>query len=96
MRDMLGKQAKILAPRDVAELLAFADCSRHPLRNRVIVLKPGTRDVRAADRGALYWCISPLYHRHAAIAPFDGTRFPNARCRRVWSDCGAGSSRRAC
>ena len=29
---MLGKQAKILAARDVADLLAFADCSRHPLR----------------------------------------------------------------
>ena len=35
---MLGKQAKIVAPRDVVDLLAFADCSRHPLRNRVTVL----------------------------------------------------------
>jgi hypothetical protein len=35
---MLGKQAKILSALDVSDLLAFADCSRHPLRNRVIVL----------------------------------------------------------
>ena len=29
---MLGKQAKILAPLDVADLLAFADCSRQQPR----------------------------------------------------------------
>ena len=47
---MLGKQAKILGPRDVADLIAFADCSRHPVRNRVIVLllrKPACAPARS-------------------------------------------------
>jgi hypothetical protein len=54
MRDMLGKQAKTLGPGDVADLLALAECSRHPLRNRVIVLlsaKAGSRD-RVVGYGA--------------------------------------------
>ena len=35
---MLGKQAKVLSLGDVNDLLVFASCTRHPLRNRVIVL----------------------------------------------------------
>jgi hypothetical protein len=35
---MAGKQAKILSLGDVNDLLVFAGCTRHPLRNRVIVL----------------------------------------------------------
>jgi integrase len=55
MRDMLGKQAKILAPRDVTDLLAFADCSRHPLRNRVIVMLSAKAGLRAGEIAALTW-----------------------------------------
>jgi integrase len=55
MRDMLGKQAKILASRDVADLLAFADCSRHSLRNRVIVLLSAKAGLRAGEIAALTW-----------------------------------------
>jgi hypothetical protein len=48
---MLGKHAEILSPDDVTDLLTFVDCTRHPIRNRVIVLlsaKAGLRAVRYA------------------------------------------------
>ena len=35
---MAGKQAKILSDAQISDLLFFAETSRHPLRNRVIVL----------------------------------------------------------
>ena len=52
---MLGKQAKILAPRELAALLAFAECSRHPLRNRVIVLLSAKAGLRAGEIANLTW-----------------------------------------
>ena len=52
---MLGKQAKVLAPRDVTDLLAFAECSRHPLRNRVMVLLSAKAGLRAGEIGGLTW-----------------------------------------
>jgi integrase len=52
---MLGKQAKVLGLRDVADLLAFADCSRHPLRNRVIVLLSAKAGLRAGEIANLTW-----------------------------------------
>jgi len=35
---MIGKRAKILGPAHVEDLLFFAQHTRHPVRNRVIVL----------------------------------------------------------
>jgi integrase len=55
MRDMLGKQAKTLGPGDVADLLALAECSRHPLRNRVIVLLSAKAGLRAGEIAGLTW-----------------------------------------
>jgi integrase len=52
---MPGKQAKMLAPLDVADLLAFADCSRHPLRNRAILLLSARAGLRAGEIANLTW-----------------------------------------
>jgi len=52
---MLGKQAKILSSLDVADLLAFADCTRHPIRNRVIVLLSAKAGLRAGEIANLTW-----------------------------------------
>jgi integrase len=52
---MLGKQAKILSPADVADLLTFADCTRNPIRNRVIVLLSAKAGMRAGEIANLTW-----------------------------------------
>jgi integrase len=52
---MLGKQAKILAPADVAGLLTFAECTRNPVRNRVIVLLSAKAGMRAGEIASLTW-----------------------------------------
>jgi integrase len=52
---MLGKQAKVLAPPDLADLLALADCSRHSLRNRVVVLLSTKAGLRAGEIARLTW-----------------------------------------
>jgi integrase len=52
---MAGKQAKVLAPPDLADLLAFAECTRHPTRNRVIVLLSAKAGLRASEIANLTW-----------------------------------------
>ena len=52
---MLGKQAKILSAIDATDLLAFADCSRHPMRNRVMVLLSTKAGLRAGEIASLTW-----------------------------------------
>jgi integrase len=52
---MLGKQAKILSPTDVTDLLTFADCTRNPIRNRVIVLLSAKAGMRAGEIANLTW-----------------------------------------
>ena len=52
---MAGKQAKILSVGDVNDLLVFASCTRHPLRNRVIVLLAAKAGLRAVEIAQLTW-----------------------------------------
>ena len=52
---MAGKQAKILSLGDVNDLLVFASCTRHPLRNRVIVLLAAKAGLRAVEIAKLTW-----------------------------------------
>jgi integrase/recombinase XerD len=52
---MPGKQAKILSVGDVNDLLVFASCTRHDLRNRVIVLLAAKAGLRASEIAKLAW-----------------------------------------
>lgn len=52
---MAGKQAKILAPLDLANLLTFLGCTRHLIRNRVIVLLSAKAGLRAGEIASLTW-----------------------------------------
>lgn len=52
---MPGKQAKILTAEHIDDLLFFAETTRHPLRNRVIVLLSVKAGLRAAEISNLTW-----------------------------------------
>src|SRR5271169_5526755 len=52
---MPGKRAKILAAPDVKDLLVYASCTRHPLRNAVIVLLSAKAGLRAGEIANLTW-----------------------------------------
>ena len=52
---MLGKQAKILADDQIDNLLLFAETTRYPLRDRVIVLLSVKAGLRAAEIANLTW-----------------------------------------
>ena len=66
---MLCKQAKILSPLDVADVLAFTDCTRHPLRNRVIVLLSAKAGLRAGEIAHLTWDMGTVRPLPAKLAP---------------------------
>src|ERR1700738_4071744 len=52
---MPGKRAKILSAADVGDLLVFASCTRHPLRNTVMVLFSAKAGLRAGEIANLTW-----------------------------------------
>jgi integrase len=52
---MAGKQAKVLFDHHVQDLLAYASASRHPVRNRVIVLLSVKAGLRAGEIANLTW-----------------------------------------
>lgn len=52
---MAGKQAKILTDFHVRDLLIYADNTRYPLRNRVIVLLSVKAGLRAGEIAKLTW-----------------------------------------
>src|SRR5712675_670531 len=52
---MPGKRAKILSAADVGDLLVFASCTRHLLRNTVMVLLSAKAGLRAGEIANLTW-----------------------------------------
>ena len=52
---MAGRQAKILSDDQIEELLFFANCTRQPPRNRLIVLLSVKAGLRAAEIANLTW-----------------------------------------
>jgi integrase len=52
---MSGKQAKALSTDHIGDLLFFADSSRHPVRNRLIVFLSVKAGLRAAEIAKLTW-----------------------------------------
>jgi integrase len=55
LSEMAGKQAKTLSIDHIDDLLFFAERSRHPLRNRLIVLLSVKAGLRAAEIAKLTW-----------------------------------------
>ena len=52
---MSGRQAKILSRDNADDLLVFASTTRHPLRDRLIVLLSTKAGLRAAEIAKLTW-----------------------------------------
>lgn len=52
---MAGKQAKILSPSNIADLLTYARASRYPRRNVLIVLLSVKAGLRAGEIANLTW-----------------------------------------
>jgi integrase len=52
---MAGRQAKTLSGDDIKDLLVYASCTRHPLRNCVIVLLSAKAGLRAGEIANLTW-----------------------------------------
>src|ERR1700683_197531 len=52
---MAGRQAKILSSDHLNDLLLFADCTRNPLRNQLIVLLSAKAGLRAGEIANLTW-----------------------------------------
>jgi integrase len=52
---MPGKQAKILSDKHIEDLLIFAESTRYPERNRVIILLSLKAGLRAAEISKLTW-----------------------------------------
>src|ERR1700722_14485127 len=55
MRDMSGKQAKAISEDNIKDLLIYAECTRHPARNQIIVLLSAKAGLRAGQIAKLTW-----------------------------------------
>ena len=101
---MPGRQAKILSKDNADDLLVFASTTRHPLRNRLIVLLSVKAGLRAAEIAHLTWEmvltptaeIGPTIELHdraaldaaGAAAPEPGDHPGRAERRGAGCDCG--------
>jgi integrase len=54
---MRGKQAKMLSQESLDDLLLFAETSRQPVRNRVVVLLSAKAGLRAGEIAHLTWAM---------------------------------------
>jgi integrase len=52
---MPGKRAKILSTVNVGDLVVYASCTRHPVRNTVMVLLSAKAGLRAGEIANLTW-----------------------------------------
>src|ERR1700731_1942894 len=52
---MSGRQAKTLSEDNIKDLLIYAECTRHPVRNQIIVLLSAKAGLRAAEIAKLTW-----------------------------------------
>jgi len=52
---MPGKRAKILSDENIEDLLLFAETTRYPLRNKVVVLLSARAGLRAGEIAKLTW-----------------------------------------
>jgi integrase len=52
---MPGKQAKTLSEDNIKDLLIYAECTRHPVRNQIIVLLSAKAGMRAGEIANLTW-----------------------------------------
>jgi integrase len=57
LNEMAGKQAKTLSIDHIDDLLFFAERSRHPNRNRLVVLLSVKAGLRAAEIAKLTWAM---------------------------------------
>ena len=55
VNEMAGRQAKVLSEANLCELLAFAESTRQPSRNRLIVLLSAKAGLRAGEIANLTW-----------------------------------------
>jgi integrase len=55
MQDMSGKQAKTISENNIKDLLIYAECTRHPVRNQIIVLLSAKAGLRAGEIAKLKW-----------------------------------------
>ena len=54
---MAGKQAKILSDANIDDLLLFAETTRQPVRNKVMVLLSAKAGLRAGEIAHLTWAM---------------------------------------
>ena len=52
---MSGKRAKTISESNIKDLLIFAECTRHPVRNQIIVLLSAKAGLRAGEIAKLTW-----------------------------------------
>jgi integrase/recombinase XerD len=54
---MRGKQAKVLSDDNLDDLVLFAETSRHPFRNKIMVLLSAKAGLRAGEIARLTWAM---------------------------------------